>query len=400
METNSGFDYARGWNKINFMILGMWPKTNLRGFRKYHALLNAITVFSLLTLPRLAALYLFWGEVDAMIQCFSTHMPFAIGIVKLVILYRQQQALGEFMEEMECDWRSPLPKKHQEMMMPMARMSRQISIFSGLTVYMANSFGVVVQKWYNLESVYIQQPDSRLTLNLFWVVFWPVDTSENINFAVALLLQLYTSFTGSLAYFVFDSLIAMMTLHLCGQLECLQQSFGELCDHNSSHEAKKFERDLKNIVQRHYKLIRLTNNLDDSFNFVLFLSFIGCTLTFCFQGYAIIRLLDAGKLNFFQVAFSVTVTLGAISHFFICCWVGDFLIIQSAAVGQGFYKNQWYKLSNCQARSLMIIGFKNFRPLQLTAGRFAPISLNLFLNVIKSSMSYLSMLLAVQNRRV
>ncbi|THK33246.1 odorant receptor Or2-like [Diachasma alloeum] len=384
----------------------MWPKKNLTGFRRYHVLLNAITVFFLLTLPRLAALYLFWGEIDAMIQCFSTHMPFAIGIVKLVILYLQQQALGEFMEKMECDWKNPISNEQYRTMMRMAKIGRQISIFSGLTVYSGNSFGVVVQKWYNLESFYIQQPDPRLTLNLFWVAYLPIDTSKNINFAVSLLLQFYTSFIGSLAYFVFDSLIAMTTLHVCGQLDCLKLSFAQLCENENTEKPWKFQKDLRRIVQRHSELIRSVAenhfSLDNSFNFVLFLSFIGCTLTFCFQGYAIIRviLLDTGKLNFFQVAFSATVTMGAISHFFICCWMGDLLITQSTAVGQAYYKNVWYKLPHQQARSLMIIGFKNFRSLQLTAGKFVPLSLNLFLKVIKSSMSYLSMLLAVQSRQV
>lgn len=51
------------------------------------------------------------------------------------------------------------------------------------------------------------------------------------------------------------------------------------------------------------------------------------------------------------------------------------------AISYAFYESEWYNLSADEARSLMMIGFKCTKPLILTAGKFAPLSFNLFTGV-------------------
>ncbi|THK33245.1 odorant receptor 33b-like [Diachasma alloeum] len=395
----SGFDYACGWNRFNFDLLGIWPRKNATGIAKYRSLINASVIFLILVIPRSIALYLFWGQIDAMIQCFSTHMPLIIGMVKLIILYFQQQVLGEFLEEMEVDWKVVKPTLHHDTMMKMANISRGISIVSSSMAYAANSFGVV--KFYNLESFHLKDPDPRLTMNLFWVVCLPFDTSTSINFWVALLLQFYASFSGSLSYFAFDSLVAMMIFHLCGQLDLVRLSISQLGEDSETQRVRDIQAMVRSIVKKHEKLIQSARNLETAFNFALLLLTIGCVLTFCFQGYAVIRVTvnAVRQLNFFQVGFAVTITLSAVSHLFFCCWAADCLITKSSAVGDAIYHSGWYKLPHSKAHFFLLIGFKKFRPLEITSGKFAALSLDLFMKVIKMSMSYISMLLAVQSRR-
>ncbi|XP_063977355.1 uncharacterized protein LOC135162634 [Diachasmimorpha longicaudata] len=338
-------------------------------------------------------------QIDATVQCFSTHVPLIIGMVKLIILYFQQQVLGEFLNDMEIDWKNVKPKLHYDTMTKMANIARRISIISGSMIYSANSFGVIVQKFYNLESFYLKNPDPRLTTNLFWIVYLPFGTETSINFWIALLLQFYTSFAGSLCYFAFESLIVMMIFHLCGQLDLVALSLSQFGGDGEIHQIQDIRVKLRSIVKRHEKLIQSARNLETAFNFSLLLVTVGCVLTFCFQGYAVIRLLAAGQLNLFQIGFAVTITFSAVAHFYFCCWAAECLIRTSSAVGDALYYSSWYKLRHSAARYLLLIGFKKFRPLEITSGKFAPLSLDLFLNVIKLSLSYISMLLAVQSRR-
>ncbi|XP_063978374.1 odorant receptor 4-like [Diachasmimorpha longicaudata] len=297
---------------------------------------------------------------------------------------------------MESDWAAPLSGEHLKIMLKMATIGRNISIFSGSMAYAANSIGIIVQKLYNLEAQQIPNPDPRLVTNLFWIVWLPYDTTNRINYAVSFVLQLYSSVYAALFYFIFDSFIVMLVLHLCGQLGELQISLRHL--HETDDQGITFQTKLRMIVRKHDKLVRLAGDLEGSFSFVLLLQLLGCTLMFCFQGYGIIRLFTQGTLNIFQVLFAVTVVFATAIHFFFCCWAGEFLVSQSVLVGHAVYDCEWYKLPHLEARSLILIGLRKLRPLTLTAGKFSVLSFNLFLNVLKTSMSYLSMLMAVQSR--
>ncbi|XP_011301212.1 odorant receptor 13a-like [Fopius arisanus] len=296
---------------------------------------------------------------------------------------------------MENDWAVPLSEERLNVMLEMAKIGRRISIFSGSMAYAANTIGIVVQKLYNLEAQHIPNPDPRLVTDLFWIVWLPYNTTNPISYAVSFVLQLYSSVYAALFYFIFDSFIVMIVLHLCGQLGDLQISLQHL--HENDIHKSTFQVRLKRIVQKHEKLVRLAEDLENYFNFVLLLQLLGCTLMFCFQGYGIIRLLTQGTLNLFQVAFAITVVFATAVHFFFCCWAGEILVSQSTSVGLAVYNCQWYRLPPSEARSLVLIGLSKFRPLKLTAGKFSVLTFNLFLHVLKTSMSYLSMLLAVQN---
>ncbi|THK33244.1 putative odorant receptor 85e [Diachasma alloeum] len=391
-----GFRYACGWNKFTLEIMGLWPRRKTTYFGRNRALIHAFVIFVVITIPRLVGAFFFRHEIDALIQCLGTYLPFIIGIVKLITLHYRREVLAEFLETMESDWAVPLSGERLKVMLEMAIIGRRISIFSGSMAYTANSIGIVVQKWYNLEAQQIQDPDPRLVTNLFWIVWLPYDTTNGINYAVSFVLQLYSSVYAALFYFIFDSFIVMLVLHLCGQLGGLQVSLRHL--HETDVHKVTFQTKLRNIVRKHEKLVRLAGDLEESFNFVLLLQLLGCTLMFCFQGYGIIRLVTQGTLNLFQVGFAVTVVFATAVHFFFCCWAGEFLVSQSVSVGYAVYNCEWYKLPHLEARSLILIGLSKLRPLELTAGKFSVLSFNLFLNVLKTSMSYLSMLLAVQGR--
>nr|WHS04433.1 odorant receptor 30 [Psyttalia incisi] len=227
---------------------------------------------------------------------------------------------------MESDWAASLSGEPLKIMLKMATVGRRISIFSGSMAYAANSIGIIVQKWYNLEAQQLPNPDSRLVTNLFWIVWLPYDTTNKIYYAISFVLQLYSSVYAALFYFIFDSFVVMLVLHLCGQFGRLQISLRHL--HENHFHRANFRAKLRDIVRKHVMLFRLAENLEDYFNFVLLLQLLGCTLMFCFQGYGIIRLVTQGTLNFLQVAFAVTVVFATAIHFFFCCWAGEFLISQ------------------------------------------------------------------------
>nr|WHS04406.1 odorant receptor 3 [Psyttalia incisi] len=110
-----------------------------------------------------------------------------------------------------------------------------------------------------------------------------------------------------------------------------------------------------------------------------------------------LQLLRTDQFGLFQLGFIIFSTSGILTQFFLNCWAGECLLSRSSKIGYSFYRSQWYKLRSADTRSLLMIGFQKTRPLKLAAGKFFTLSMRLFVQVMKTSFSYLSVLLVMTN---
>ncbi|XP_011301055.1 odorant receptor 46a, isoform B-like [Fopius arisanus] len=186
----------------------------------------------------------------------------------------------------------------------------------------------------------------------------------------------------------------MLILHCCGQLKLVELSLTQL-GINYVKNGQSFQVVLRHIVKKHQSVCQFVKSLEKLFNFPWFVELVGCTLMFCFQGYNVLKLLHADGSGVFQIGFIIFSTFGILIQFLLNCWAGECLISQSSKIGYAFYTSQWYTLRPSDARSLMMMGFQKTRPLTLTTWKFSVLSIRLFLRVMKTSLSYLSVLLVM-----
>ncbi|XP_043287804.1 uncharacterized protein [Venturia canescens] len=151
--------------------------------------------------------------------------------------------------------------------------------------------------------------------------------------------------------------MAMIMLHLVGQLETVKIALNNIVDEKSLKDPSIYWKRFSTIVQKHEELNRRAGMIEDSFNFMLLVQVVNCSILFCFQGY---------------------------------------VIITSTSLSYAAYESQWYLLKPNEARSLMMLTYRARIPLEITAGKFVGFSLELFTTIMKTSMGYLSVLLAVE----
>nr|WHS04448.1 odorant receptor 45 [Psyttalia incisi] len=375
------FEYICGWNRFLMDLGGFWPKPRSNFISKNWAMINAAMVLIVIIIPRFAAMSLFWNEIDAVVQSFSTQLVFIVVFFKLMVLHFGNKVLVDLLAIMKEDLSRELNEVQYTRVFRASRIARMISIFIGIGTICVVITGVVSLKLYHLDSFYIKNPDPRLSMNFFFVAYLPFNSTSIVTYMMILSIQFYVSVMSTGIHLVLDSFVVMLVLHICGQQEAIQQSFTELVQDILGLEKVSFQVVLKDILRKHEVICRFIRNLDELFNFTWFLELFSCTLTLCFQGYTVKKLLHSNQSSIFQIGFPLCTTLGLVSQFFLNCWVGEYLTSQSAEVGYAYYKSEWYTLFPSDARSLMMIGHQARRPLSLSTWKFSILSLSLFLKV-------------------
>ncbi|KAJ0172905.1 hypothetical protein K1T71_011081 [Dendrolimus kikuchii] len=84
---------------------------------------------------------------------------------------------------------------------------------------------------------------------------------------------------------------------------------------------------------------------------------------------------------------------------FIYCYFGNQIILQASRVSTAAYQSTWYAMDIGSRRILLNILLANRRPVVVRAGRFLPMDLHTFVVIIKTSFSYYTLLVNVNESR-
>ncbi|TGZ52811.1 putative odorant receptor 22c, partial [Temnothorax longispinosus] len=98
----------------------------------------------------------------------------------------------------------------------------------------------------------------------------------------------------------------------------------------------------------------------------------------------------AAKHSIFIVALLV--------QLFLYCFAGQTLEFQSEELAYAIYKSPWYTFDLSMMKNLPLIILRAVNPQQLTAGKFVAINLMTFKEILKASVSYLSVLRVIIKR--
>ncbi|XP_012055127.1 PREDICTED: uncharacterized protein LOC105618193 [Atta cephalotes] len=182
-----------------------------------------------------------------------------------------------------------------------------------------------------------------------------------------------------------DSVFLHIVLHVCGQLEILKANFINF-DITSP---KVYER-FNTLILRHDHLIRMTRKLAEIIRFVLMVQLFISSMLIIIVGFQFIIALttnDYGMMSkSFLVlsAFLIQLTLYSI--------VGDYLKMQMEEVAQSVYHSFWYDLPIKVTKNIIFIMMWTQFPIKLQAGYFVVVDLGTYMSILKTSISYLSVL--------
>ncbi|XP_032680059.1 odorant receptor 13a-like [Odontomachus brunneus] len=202
-----------------------------------------------------------------------------------------------------------------------------------------------------------------------------------VNYVMELIILLFTAPCN----YGNDSLFLHMALHICGQVKILKSKIINL-DFARPQIHNRFNA----IIHRHSHLMQLTTILAEASSFILLTQFFLSSLLLCILGFQfILALKDNDSVMMIKSFLALNSFLAQVTTY---CVIGDYLKSQMEEVGVVIYQSTWYDLPTKLTKNLTLPIMRSQSPVQLQAGNFIVVNLQTYMNILKTSISYLSVL--------
>ncbi|XP_028982543.1 odorant receptor 13a isoform X2 [Diachasma alloeum] len=394
---NEDFVYSYGWNRVMMHAIGGWPEDNDNFFMRNRIFLNGLALMLFVILPQSASAAVFWGDLNAFIECFSVNLAVNLSLLKIVWLGVQRSTVQNLLKLMAGDWLMEKTLEEHEEMLKMTKIIRLISSLSFYWTLCLFAAYVSVQILVGFELRNDPNVDPRLSIGFLYTCVFPFDTSPLAVFIPIWIAQFLCTYLSMAGYSSPDSFLGMFVFHQCGQLKVLRRRLERIVDEKTMENPRVFWKKLGEIVERHEHLNERASEIEENFNKIFLAATLVCIFATCTQGFAVITVMKTeGDFPVLQMIFLLVFTTYDLGHFFVYCMAGDILMTESSNFGVSMYNSQWYNLAPTDAKSVLIFTSRCIMPQQITGGKFTVLSLPLFANVVKTAASYLSVLLAMK----
>ncbi|XP_043665416.1 odorant receptor 49b-like [Vespula pensylvanica] len=133
----------------------------------------------------------------------------------------------------------------------------------------------------------------------------------------------------------------------------------------------------------------------------MLIQILACIIQVCFQTFQLFRIMkhDGDEFPVEQLFFIVFFVIVTLVQLYLYCYVGEMLIVESAAMGMSSYMSQWCNLFPKDARNILFVMHRSSIPLRLTVGKIGIFSMEMFSHILKSTIGYLSVLLTVTDKK-
>ncbi|XP_047345871.1 odorant receptor 13a-like isoform X1 [Vespa velutina] len=386
----SQVEYACGWNLYTMKFIGIWPEERrFDQISSYKVLIGIAFIILFCTIPQSIVLYFDRDDFDLIMENLSVdNMNGTIAFIKMIFFWSSGGQMKDLLSAMEEDWKDVATKEDERKMMKLAKFSRILATRATAICYALISV-------YAVKKCLSMRTNGR---DLFLSAYFPFETMTSPMFELTFICQIIGLVYYTTAYTAVDTFIAMLILHVCGQLSRLQNNLINL----NSDMKNEFQIKLSYIVKRHDYLNRFVDTIEDRFNIMFLFQILGCTLQLCIECFQGLMLMaeKVEQMPLIEIFFFGFYIFYVLLQLYLYCYVGEKLwsevdkTLMSTELARAAYVCKWYDLLPNEARCLILIIRRARSPLHLTAGKFFTLNHELYSSVLKTSMGYLSVLRA------
>ncbi|XP_032680056.1 uncharacterized protein LOC116848264 [Odontomachus brunneus] len=218
---------------------------------------------------------------------------------------------------------------------------------------------------------------SRCTLEYFHI---PSSMYKIINFIESFMMTLTSTCNHGN-----DAMFLNIVLHMCGQIKILKANFTNI-DVVSPQVYSNFNA----LIRRHSYLIMLCKKLAETISFVLLTQLFITSILLCIMGFQFILALK--KNDAVMLAKSCVVLGSFLTQISVYSFIGDYFKCQMEEVALFLYQSTWYDLPAKLKKNLTFLIMRAQFPIKLQAANFIVINLETYMSILKTSISYLSVL--------
>ncbi|XP_050447467.1 uncharacterized protein LOC126849563 [Cataglyphis hispanica] len=389
---SQNFEWAIKLNRFALNIPGLWPGVYKNTCDRFLSDLRTTLSFLLFVciglIPTLHSLVRTWNDMIAKIDNLQCTLPLLITIIKLVIIRWKKTDLTLVLKMTADDWLKDKSEKEERVMIKYAQNARTILIF-GYFIMIVGLIFVIFLPCFGTSMRYITNitdPGRILPIQTYYLY----DKDQTPYYELTFIAQALLMIVGIISYTGVDNLLALLVFHLCGQIENLRERLI-----NIRH--KTFYNDIAFIIKDHIRLIKYFDTIENTFTLLLLGLLLYFAILFCLYGFLIVVVLTEGKeMSMIRLIYLLSVVLNVAGHMCLYCVVGEILVAKCEGVYYAAYDYEWYMLAPERAKILILIMIRTHKPLHITAGKFFPMTLSMFCNLVKTSGGYVSVLLASQ----
>ncbi|XP_024871224.1 uncharacterized protein LOC112454203 isoform X2 [Temnothorax curvispinosus] len=281
----------------------------------------------------------------------SCTMSSSLLYIKLVILWFYQRIFYDLVQMMSADWKDCISSRcSSRVMIDGANLARRASRWivgmyvGSVTFY---SLGVLAGNANSPETLEPYARDLILKMEL------PFNISTNFIYTTVQSVQYYYLLFIACGHGTINSLLVTLIIHVCGQIDILRESLTKIskCSVDSMDEIT-----LRSLIIKHQRIVIFAENIENLFTYIAFIMLLSDTTIICCLG---------------------------------------FIIVTSKMIGSAAYDSLWYDFTIEESRTMLFLIVRSQKRLTITSGKILDLSLERFTSVVKASLSYISVLLAM-----
>ncbi|KAK0086392.1 hypothetical protein PV326_005559 [Microctonus aethiopoides] len=385
-------------------LCGVYFNENLPKWQKMlintRAILTAFIAINFISIPSTVALIKVWGDLTLVIDNLIVNVPFTLSTCHFITMCYKKKEIIELFYEMKNDWAEKKTEVERKIMVRATKISQLITRYAYILVLIVIAthnlpfwiLGIVPRTHTNITDG--DQPLIAQTIYIY-------DLNVDMYYKITAIGQTMSSLIVGISYTTTGCIFYTFILHVCGQLQILRihmEKIFEHCNNKTELDDEIVTKLIKSTVKRHQRIIKFVEVMESAFNIMFLQHFIAVTVMLSTEGFLVISILVGEvEVPVAAMVFTILYILYCASMTLIYCTGGQFLIENSIAVYQAAYNSRWYNSNrNCRVELLMIIS-RAQKPLLISIAKFAPVSLSSFANLIKTSASYMSVLMAVKS---
>ncbi|XP_047992453.1 odorant receptor 49b-like [Leguminivora glycinivorella] len=246
---------------------------------------------------------------------------------------------------------------------------------------------------YITSSVYREQiSNGTEKLPQIFSSWFPFDKTTMPGYSVAIFIHILINIHGGGVVALYDSNAVAVMVFIRGQLAMLREKCKHLFD---DYDSVNREIILARIMEchRHHNFILKHSSLFASLlSPVMFLYVLVCSGMICCS----VIQYTSEEATAAQKVWVLQYTTALVSQLFLYCWHSNEVLVESQNVDGGVYESEWWKGDARIRKQLAILGGKLTHSIVFNAGPFTTLCVPTFIDVIKGSYSFFTLLTQMQ----
>ncbi|XP_076640924.1 odorant receptor 82a-like [Halictus rubicundus] len=363
--------------KYGLYFVGIWPGTPFPGLHKLYWIVS-MAVWQFCQYKYIVTHFKNKPLME-MIECLSITLPYTLLILKLCIIWTNHGVLREIISTMEEDCVKYAVIDTNNVISKTADFSYRLTSTIAF-LYLASA------TFYAAGGLAFLRSNDTMPRELLLNMDLPFDASESPSYELVVTAQVLHQTASSYTFGMFSALLVMMILHV----GCLIDILCDILVQISAQEEDK----LRFVAIRHQEIVVLAERIEKLFTHISLCQLMANTLVTCCLGYLVITAVRSDNELPLLLKSISAYTVICLEIFVYCC-AGEYLNTKSKMIIEAAYQMAWYDLHPNVSRQLVLLILKSQKGLPLTFGRFSTLSLRSFTRIMKSSASYMSVLLAI-----